>query len=349
MKYYLFIVFFFLFYTPGYSNNTIKISNNVKTPQGLKVYHLGGRDIETITKYGVVLSGGRSSSYDALDNMAELAGGGDFLEINFNTPPGPWNKLYKRGKFNSVKSIVIKTKAHANSDFVYNIILNSEAVYFAGGDQWKYFKAWNGTRLVEAVNYIAKTKKVPIGGNSAGMAILGEFLYSAEFRGEGVKSAQALNNPYNSKMTFREGFLSLPYMNSVITDTHWSERNRLGRTITFIARLIQDKKANIKDIMAIAVDECTAVVIDETGIARIFGDYPKYKDYAFFIFPNSNPDRCIDGYTLDWTSGVTIYKIEGDSRGSKSFDLKSRYSPDILPYIVKVENGKLSENIQTPD
>ena len=60
-------------------------------------------------------------------------------------------------------------------------IRNAEAIFIAGGDQSNYVRYWKDTPVEDAINLVA-AKPAPIGGTSAGMAILGEFVYSAKAR-----------------------------------------------------------------------------------------------------------------------------------------------------------------------
>ncbi|PIQ26014.1 hypothetical protein COW36_02595 [bacterium (Candidatus Blackallbacteria) CG17_big_fil_post_rev_8_21_14_2_50_48_46] len=77
-------------------------------------------------------------------------------------------------------------------------------------------------------------KKIPMGGTSAGLAILGEVIYSAE--GESMQSEQVLNNPFHPELTLRNDFIKLPLMQNLLTDSHFAERNRQGRLLAFLAR-----------------------------------------------------------------------------------------------------------------
>ena len=55
--------------------------------------------------------------------------------------------------------------------------------------------------------------------------------------------------------------LSMKYMGNLVTDTHFDTRDRMGRFITFVARLLRDVWAGDR-AWGIAVDEETALLID---------------------------------------------------------------------------------------
>ena len=66
---------------------------------------------------------------------------------------------------------------------------------------------------------------------------------------------------------------------------HYNDPDRKGRHTVFLARALTDYGTITRGI---ACDEYTAVCIDETGTAHVFGEYPEYEDTAYFIAPNWN-------------------------------------------------------------
>ena len=52
------------------------------------------------------------------------------------------------------------------------IIRQAEVVFIAGGDQGNYLRGWKGTPVQDAINANIAAGK-PIGGTSAGLAVLG--------------------------------------------------------------------------------------------------------------------------------------------------------------------------------
>ena len=60
-----------------------------------------------------------------------------------------------------------------------------------------------------------------------------------------VTSAEALANPYHPYVMLSTGFLRFPILDGTITDSHFRERDRMGRTLAFMARLRQDGIARV--------------------------------------------------------------------------------------------------------
>jgi cyanophycinase-like exopeptidase len=79
----------------------------------------------------------------------------------------------------------------------------------------------------------------------------------------GITSAEALANPYRSNMILSNGFLDLPLMNDIVTDTHFAQRDRMGRLFAFMARLRQDNRS--ARIIGLGIDENTSLFIDRNG------------------------------------------------------------------------------------
>lgn len=142
----------------------------------------------------------------------------------------------------SVETLVIPSTAAADDPFVNSVVGRANAVWIAGGDQADYIKFWKGRTLAATLNTLMG-KNVPVGGTSAGLAVLGQFDYAA-LRGT-VTSAEAMGNPYNRYVTLDPdplgasgGFIAPPALANTITDSHLDSRDRMGRLITFVSRLV---------------------------------------------------------------------------------------------------------------
>ncbi|MEO7159286.1 MAG: cyanophycinase [Polaromonas sp.] len=142
----------------------------------------------------------------------------------------------------SVETLVIPSITAANNAFVNSVVGQANAVFIAGGDQSDYFKYWKGTKLEQTLQGLM-SNNIPLGGTSAGLAVLGQFDFAA-LNGS-VNSTQALSDPYNKYMTLDPaplsqtgGFLAPPALANAILDSHVDSRDRMGRLITFVARLV---------------------------------------------------------------------------------------------------------------
>lgn len=286
-------------------------------------------DVTTTTQAGTCLMGGATEDNNAMRWFLQRSGGGDIVVLRATGTNGYNSYLYGGlgVTVNSVETLVIPSIAAANDTYVRTQIINAEAVFIAGGNQADYISYWKGTSVDSALNYLINIKRVPIGGTSAGMAIMGQ-AYNSAVNGS-VTSAQALTNPYSSLITLgNNNFLHNPFLKRTITDTHFDNPDRRGRLITFLARLVVDSAT---PQLAIACDEYTAVCIDETGLAKVFGGFPTYDDNAYFIsvncsVPNNVPETCVANTKLTWTqnnNALKVYRVKGNATANNSFNLNT--------------------------
>lgn len=270
-------------------------------------------DVNTATKAGVVIMGGSTDVDAAFKWMLERSGGGDVVVIR-STGTNAYNTyINSLGKAHSVETLKIDSRAIANDPKVAHIIRNAELLFIAGGDQSDYVNYWKGTKVMDAINYLLVNKKVPVGGTSAGAAILGNYYFGA-LQG-GVEASEALSNPYNPKISLgKDDFLKVPYLQNVITDQHFSQRSREGRIGIFLGRMLMDWSIAAN---AIAVDEKTAVCIDEHGIATVVGDN---KAYFLTTAITRKPEIFSAGSTVTWNNegkAIQVRAIAGTVANNK--------------------------------
>ena len=235
-------------------------------PQARYDYFLTGSaaDVTGDTTLGIGLMGG-GTDVDALFTwMSDRADGGDFVVIRASGADGYNQYVYDLGDFDSVESLVLQNRNASYDPFVLRTIRNAEALFIAGGDQSNYVDFWKGTPVEDAIHELA-ARGIPIAGTSAGTAILSEFLYAAQR--QSAVSSKALADPFHHDITLDRDFLQLPHMGGLITDQHLIERDRLGRTLAFMARIVQDGWQ--AESRSIAIDRETAVLVDASGDATI--------------------------------------------------------------------------------
>lgn len=275
-------------------------------------------DVSTSTSAGTVLMGGGPDIDEAIQWMINKSGGGDFVVLRATGSDAYNDYIYGLGNVNSVETLLINSRSLANDADVESTIRNAEAVFIAGGDQYDYVSFWKDTKVESALNYLINTKRVPVGGTSAGCAIQGEAYFDAA--NGTVTSSEVLRNPYNQYVSLqRSNFLDVPYLDNTITDTHYDNPDRRGRQLGFMARMVKDWGWQAKGI---GVDEATAVCINSNGNAQVFGD-----GYAFFLNEyGGNPEECVSGQRLDWyrnRRAVRVYKVRGTNNGNNSFNLSN--------------------------
>jgi cyanophycinase-like exopeptidase len=315
---------------------SVATADELKPAAGYQHYLVGNpADVARPTSGLWVLQGGGDDVDENYIRMGADGGGGDFVVLRASQA-GEYNDyIYALCHCDSVATIVFDDRAAASDPFVIETIRNAEALFIAGGDQDRYVRFWKGTPVQDAINYVA-AKPAPIGGTSAGMAVLGEFVYSAIY--ESLTSAVALADPYAHDVTLERGFLSLPRLTGILTDQHLQERDRIGRTVTLLARLMKDGWSTKP--LAIAADRETALHIDpKDGTAEVFATAKHATPYVYFMRPTLAPERCEPGQPLTFRN-VEVYRIGPGGR----FDLAAWQGSGGISYRLSAEAGVLSSS-----
>lgn len=279
---------------------------------------------------GFALIGGGKDLDEAFVWMCRRSGGGDFLIVRAagTDAYNPYvNSLCKQ---NSVATLIIPNRQAAEDSAVARIIRDSEAIFIAGGDQSNYINFWSNTPVQAALND-SIARGVPIGGTSAGLAVLGEFIYSAQNdqpNGPNLTSRDALANPFHTQITIAKDFLQITPLRGVITDSHFSSRDRLGRTLVFLARILQSGAAN--PARGIGIDERTAVLIAPDGSADVAGTGSAY------FFQTTRPASEISPEHPLSIAAISVMK----ETSGKKFRLAA-WTGDGIRYELSVENGSV--------
>jgi cyanophycinase len=225
------------------------------------------------TQFGLLLMGGGGYVDAAYGELAQRAGRGHIVVLratddhSFDPEDGKLGPLFlgKWGQTVSCQTFTFHSRAAAFDSRVVAALTNSDGVFLAGGDQANYVHYWKGTPVQAALNDLVK-RNGPIGGNSAGLAVLGHYSY-VDVDGGSLESKDALADPLGRAVGLEDDFLHFKGLENAITDTHFSARSRLGRLIVFVARL--NKVQGSPRVYGIGVDERTAVLIDADGIGHV--------------------------------------------------------------------------------
>ena len=285
-------------------------------------------DIKTSTQFGVMFEGGGTDVDAAYRWMCGKANGGDFLVIRASETAAYNPYIYGLCPgINSVSTLKIYSRTGALDPFVKMTILNAEALFIAGGNQADYLNYWQGTPVNDAINQLA-ANGVPIGGTSAGNAILAQFAFSALINT--VTSQQALANPFNPLITIADGFLSLtPLIADTITDDHFVTRDRMGRLVTFLARIIEDGSA--RQVSGVALDEQTAFLMEPNGSGSVAG-----VSTVYFLRSPGKPEVCKDRTPLTYDD-ISVYRI----RAGETFNVSTWTGTGGTAYAISAVNGVL--------
>jgi len=286
-----------------------------------------------VTSGGIVLMGGGLDVDQALAWMIERAGGGDFVVLRSSGTDAYNDYIYAMGGLNSVQTLLVTSTTQANDACVVQTIKNAGAVFLAGGDQADYVNYFKGQGVGNALNYLINTKRAPVGGTSAGMAVLGQFYHPG-----GADNTTVLQNP--TAVAIGNNFLTHASLASLVTETHFAQRARQPRLISFLASSLYHYGVPWQSMRGIGADEHTAIAIDSAGLGRVFGS-----GSAHFVMPTGAPETLAPNTPLTWFVGneaLKNFQVPGSATGANAFNLSTWSGATGITRTWRVSNGTLS-------
>ncbi|MEE2025466.1 cyanophycinase [Alkalimonas mucilaginosa] len=218
---------------------------------------------------GVILMGGSTDVDDIfVQKVRPHIQSGNVLVLRTRGGAGYNDYLQQLTQAASVETLIVDSRDKANSDYVAWAVQTAEFIWFAGGDQSEYIRYWQDTRLQQKLHY-AYQKGAIIGGTSAGNAILGEVVYNPDGVGSAV-SSEVAQDFCDANIKFSGDFLQAPMLNGTITDTHFKQRDRMGRLMVFLAHHAH------RNLTGIAVSEQTALWVARDGQTEVYGAHEVY-------------------------------------------------------------------------
>ena len=306
---------------------------DISAAQGYEHFIVGNAaDVVTPTERLAVLHGGGTDLDEIFVRMGAAAGGGDFVVLRASGTDAYNPYIYELCGCDSVETIIFNNRQAAFNPYLISRVRNAEALWLAGGDQSNYVTYWKGTPVEDAINALAG--RAPIGGTSAGTAVLGEFVYSA-LSASSLTSAEGLGNPFHRDLTLTRDFLTVPKLANVITDQHLEERDRMGRTVAFLARLVHDGWT--AEGRAIAIDRETALIVDpETRDAQVISTKNHRTPFVYFVRTPGPPEVCAPKTPLTFRN-LSVYRVGPGG----TFDLDAWLGTGGLAYTLSAEAGVL--------
>lgn len=152
---------------------TLWLAASLAHAASYQYFRIGNKnDIQAKPVPGVAMMGGGSDLDEAFRWLCQKGNGGDFLILR--ATGGDDYNSYVNGlcKLNSVATLILPDQKATQDPAVAKIIRQAEVVFIAGGDQGNYLRGWKGTPVQDAINANIAAGK-PIGGTSAGLAVLG--------------------------------------------------------------------------------------------------------------------------------------------------------------------------------
>jgi cyanophycinase len=294
------------------------------------------QDVQTNPQGGIAMMGGGGELDEAFRWLCGKANGGDFLILRARGSDDYNSYINGLCRANSVATLVITNRKAAQQPRVAEIIRRAEAIFIAGGDQSLYVNFWKGTPVEEAINaHVAAGK--PIGGTSAGLAVLGQFVYGClEDKPDDadLTSREVLSDPYLRRVTVVRDFLKVPGLENILTDSHFAKRDRMGRSLGFLARIVADGWS--KTPREIAIDQGSALLVEVNGRAKVVGTGLG----VYFLQVTDAPEVCKAGQPLTLRN-VAAYRAPTGAR----FDVREWNGDGGQSYMMSVDAGQIHTSL----
>ncbi len=222
---------------------------------------------------GLLLMGGGDRNLEALRWFLRKCGNGHMVVLSASYTTEVANEFYyDAGGATSIETFVFKNGKPSTDAKILASLAKANCIFIAGGDQARYVRYWRGTPIAAALDTHVRAGK-PLGGTSAGLAILGEYLYGA-MDGGSVKSPEALADPLGPAVTIEQNFLQIERLRGIVTDSHFRERNRLGRLFAFLTKAESLTGTPRRNLLGLGIDESAALAVEADGSARLYATDP---------------------------------------------------------------------------
>ncbi|MEE2903779.1 MAG: cyanophycinase [Myxococcota bacterium] len=239
----------------------------------------------TILKRFTELSGGPDARIVVIPTASQLEDTGERYESIF----------MELGAGHCASLSYVERKDTEREDW-YNLLETATGVFFSGGNQLRISAILGGTRVAKMIRRL-NAKGVPVGGTSAGAAILPEHMIAYGSKGGTPKAGMVSLSP------------GLGLTNRFIIDQHFRERDRLGR---LLSALSYNPFA-----VGLGIDENTSAMIDPNNIIHVVGTGTVTVVDVTDVAHTSMPDAS-EGDALC----ITNVKLHVLPEGAK-FDLRS--------------------------
>ena len=264
----------------------------------------------------LVLMGGGVEDNQAATLFLEGARGGDIIILRASGSLYSYTNYFVFGLQpslmpSSVNTILIADPGAGAKEAVLCRLRYSEAIWLAGGDQKDYLVRWPPELHAGLKGFLEDGGT--IGGTSAGAVSLGEAAFDAD---EGsVTSAAALQDPLSSAVSLTYPSFAHPKLQDAVVDSHFTQRDREGRLLVFLARFLVEKGKT--QVLGVGLDEGVALVLDDAGF-RVFGP----ADGAAWVYRVTGPAGLAEGQALE-LEGILRVKLEPGAGGAWPLDFSA--------------------------
>ena len=166
-----------------------------------------------------------------------------------------YEKAFKSLGVKNIEKLDIKCRADAYVDENINLVKRCNILFFTGGDQLRITSILGGTPINEAIKNLCKSK-ASIVGTSAGASVMSDTM---------IIEGKDDESPRKCTLKMSRG---VGLVKNIMIDQHFAQRGRVGRLLTGIAQN--------PEVLGIGIDEDTAIIVSDEGIAEVVGSGAVY-------------------------------------------------------------------------
>ncbi len=252
----------------------------------------------------LILIGGAEDKTSKLEILSEVAKAANYKNIvlipSASSYPHEVEQNYidafRKLNIENFVSLDIRYPDECDRRENFEAIEKANLLFFSGGDQVKLVDTIGPSNLFKFIKQRFSENSLIIAGTSAGAASASEnMLFDGDYHGF-----------IKGKVNFSKGF---GFIEKVIIDTHFLNRERIPRLVQALAHGIEDK--------AIGIDEDTAIFIDTSDTFSVVGN-------GMVTLLNSDDVTYNDFFEIknEEIYNINNIKIGFLSRGAR-FDLKT--------------------------
>lgn len=155
----------------------------------------------------------------------------------------------------NINGLDINNRVEAFEEKNIKAVKEASLIFFTGGDQLRITSMVGGTPIYDALKDASK-KGCIIVGTSAGASVMSDTM---------IVQGEDENSPRKCTLNMAPG---LGFVENVMIDQHFDQRGRIGRLLTGIAQN--------PEVLGVGIDEDTAIIVTDEGIAEVIGSGAVY-------------------------------------------------------------------------
>jgi cyanophycinase-like exopeptidase len=143
-----------------------------------------------------------------------------------------------------------------------------------------------------------------------------------------------LTDPYSPRVKLVRDFLALPNLRDVVIDSHFVQKDRMGRLVGFLGRIAREGWAS--EARGIGIERMTALLVEPDGRSTVIG-HPGFRPAAvYFLRMSQRPDICEAATPLN-SRNIEVIRVTAGG----TFDLRAWMGSEGVVYSLSTEDGLL--------